>query len=121
MSAANPALPPMAAPRTCPQCHTPLGGGQEWCLECGAATGSRVVRSPSWLIPVAIVTAVVVLCAAALAIALFDVLSGSDDPKTLASNPAPGAPAPAPQPGPVAPVVPTSPTGPTGPAAPTGP
>ncbi|MCW3063876.1 MAG: hypothetical protein JWN32_1048, partial [Solirubrobacterales bacterium] len=37
--------PPRAEPATqCPRCGAELAPGQEWCLECGTAARTRIVR-----------------------------------------------------------------------------
>jgi hypothetical protein len=53
----------------CGACDAPLAADQEWCLECGAAR-TVLRRPPSWRIPVAVVTLVVVLVVLGLLIAL---------------------------------------------------
>ena len=43
---------------------------QDWCLECGAAATTRVVRPPGWRVPLIVGLAVLALLGAALAIAV---------------------------------------------------
>ena len=35
-------------PEACPLCGAPLNPDQDWCLECGAAATTRILRPPSW-------------------------------------------------------------------------
>jgi type IV secretory pathway VirB10-like protein len=113
------ALPP-AAQRTCPQCQSPLTTDQEWCLNCGAAVGARVVRSPNWKLPLAVAALIIVLCGAALAFALVEVFGG-DDSTSLVSNPTTTTTPTTPANVPVGPTTPPADIGPTGASGPTGP
>ena len=85
----------------CPRCAAELRAGQDWCLECGAAARTRLVRATAWRVPVAAVAVVVVLAGAAAAFA-FVRLADTDIPATQATAPAAAPPAtttaPAPSP-----------------------
>jgi hypothetical protein len=74
--------------RACPRCASPLGPGQEWCLNCGAAATTRIAAAPTWRGPLAAMIGVGLLALAALALAFFAL--ADDDP----------APAPTPTPTP---------------------
>ena len=50
----------------CPRCGRPVGGDQAWCLDCGAAARTRLVPTPGWRAPLAIVATLGVLAVAAL-------------------------------------------------------
>ena len=105
-----PPPPPGAAPTTsCANCGAPVGPGQDWCLNCGAAVTTEVAGAAGWRTPIAIVAAVLALAAAALVIAFLE-LSGEAD--KVAAKPAATA-------GPTGATGPTA-TGPTGAFGPTG-
>jgi hypothetical protein len=86
---------------TCPRCGAPLAPEQQWCVECGAAARTRIVRPPSWRGPVALVAVLVALLGAGAAVAFVEATdhgSGQLRPATtpVASTPAPAPAAPAP-------------------------
>ena len=101
----------------CPRCGAPMSEGQDWCLACGAAVSTRIVPRPSWRAPVAVVSAVLLLVAAALALAFLEL---SDDAERTARAPI-ASPTPAVSPVPTASTGPTAATGPSGPSGITGP
>ena len=74
----------------CPNCGASAAPDQMFCLECGERIGLGYRRPPSWRVPAAVATVVVLLAGAAVAVALVQV---SDDADQAAS--APGATAPA--------------------------
>jgi hypothetical protein len=45
----------------CPRCGLPVRGDQEWCLSCGVAARTRLVPTPAWRAPLAIVAVVAAL------------------------------------------------------------
>jgi hypothetical protein len=65
-AATPPAGAPAPAADACPRCGARLEPTQGWCLRCGAAARTRLVPTPGWKVPVALVVAVVVVCLAAL-------------------------------------------------------
>jgi hypothetical protein len=83
----------------CPRCGAAMTEGQEWCLNCGAAVGTRVVAARGWRVPIAIAGAVLALAAIAVAIAIVQL---ADDTGEVAPNqqaaaaPTPVAPTPQP-------------------------
>jgi len=91
---------PVAAPgAACARCGAPLRPEQEWCLNCGAAAGTRIAAPSGWKVPVAIVASVLTLALAALVVAFLAVSDDDDALGTLAqtkTQAAPAAPAPAP-------------------------
>jgi len=68
----------------CGRCGAPMAPEQDWCLECGHAATTRLLRPPSWRLPVAIVLAVMALVGGAVALA---VASLGDDADRVASRP----------------------------------
>lgn len=57
---------------------------QDWCLECGSAVSTRIVRPPGWRLPVVVGLAVLALLGAGVAIAV----SSSSDDADRAAGPA---------------------------------
>jgi septal ring-binding cell division protein DamX len=73
------AAPDTVAPApVCPRCGAELRPDQEWCLNCGAATATRVAAPAGWRAPLAIVGAVLALALAGLVVAFFAVSDDSD-------------------------------------------
>jgi hypothetical protein len=101
----------------CPRCGANLAPDQDWCLECGAAATTRILRPPSWKLAVAIVLGVV---AAVVVVVVIVVNALSGDAGRAAATPAtaPAAAAPA-KPAPAAPTSTkaTTPTTASAPAA----
>jgi hypothetical protein len=98
MSATETPPPPAAPPeepvqRRCPRCAAPLTPQQEWCLNCGADVGARIVTAPGWRGPVALVVGLLAIAAIALVLALVE-LAG--DPEQVTQQPAGQTPAPTP-------------------------
>ena len=54
----------------CRHCGASLAPDQDWCLECGAAATTRILRPPSWKLAAGIVLGVVALVVVAVAIAV---------------------------------------------------
>jgi SPOR domain len=112
----TPSPAPAPEPRTCPRCGAPLVPGQEWCLSCGADTGSELADTPRWRGPIAIAAVLATLIVAGLVLAFLE-LSDGGEPVSRAPTPSPapvepgpgasGSPAPSPTPSPGAEVTPT--------------
>jgi len=86
---------PATAPERCPRCSAPLHREQDWCLQCGAAVHTRLVPTPPWRAPVALVAALVALALVLLAVA-FVALTRDAGPTTTTTTPqTTQAPAPA--------------------------
>ncbi|MDX6675845.1 MAG: hypothetical protein QOH11_3263 [Solirubrobacteraceae bacterium] len=69
----------------CPRCGANLAPDQDWCLECGAAATTRIMRPPSWKLAAAIVLGVVAAVVVAVVIVV-NALSG--DAGRAAATPA---------------------------------
>lgn len=84
---------PLSTDTVCTRCGARLVADQEWCLECGAATGIRIHPAPDWRVPVAIVGAIVLLFAAALVFVLGSLSSSANRSAAaaVAAAPATGA------------------------------
>jgi hypothetical protein len=67
--------------RQCPRCGGGLTDEQEWCLQCGAATGTRVVAARGWRVPIIVASVVLALSAIAVAVAIVTL---SDDAERVA-------------------------------------
>jgi hypothetical protein len=81
---------------TCPRCGAPIAPEQEWCVECGTAARTRIVRPPSWRGPVALVAVLVALVGAGLAVAFVEATDHGSGPLRPATTPVASTPAPAP-------------------------
>jgi hypothetical protein len=107
VSVAPPGAPPDPGTIACPRCATTIGPDQDWCLACGAPARTRLVPTPNWRAPVAVLAVVVLLAGIALALAFVALTNdtepaapvNSQAPPPSATTPAPAAPAqPAPTP-----------------------
>jgi Tfp pilus assembly protein PilV/ribosomal protein L37E len=78
----------------CPRCGASLAADQDWCLECGAAATTRILRPPSWKLAAAIVIGVVAVVVVALAI-VANSLSSDADRAAAVHTRAPAAATPA--------------------------
>lgn len=90
-----------AAQLRCPRCGANLARDQDWCLECGAAATTRILRPPSWKLAVAIVLGVVAAVVVAVVVVV-NALSGDAGRAAATPTTAPAAAAPA-KPAPAAP------------------
>ena len=98
MSVAPPGAPPAPGTIACPRCATVIGPDQDWCLACGAPARTRLVPTPNWRAPVALLAVIATLAGIALAIA-FVALTNDTEPAAPVNSAAPppsatsGAPA----------------------------
>ncbi len=92
--------------RHCPRCGAAMTGAQEWCLNCGAAVGTRVVPAPGWRVPIIVTALLGIVGAIAIAIAILEL---ADDTGEVTQTP-PGAAQVTPTPSAVVPT-PTPETG----------
>ena len=88
MSVAPPGAPPAPGTVACPRCATSIGPDQSWCLECGAPARTRLVPTPNWRAPVAVLAVVVLLAGIALAVA-FVALTNDNEPAAPVNSQAP--------------------------------
>ena len=102
--------PPSPTPveRRCPRCGARLSAEQEWCLECGAAVGTRVAAPRGWRAPIAVVGALLALALIAVVLALVELSRQAEEVTQVAQTPTPTAAPPAPAATPV-PAVPAAP------------
>jgi hypothetical protein len=88
VSIAPPGAPPAPGTIACPRCGAAVGPDQDWCLACGAPARTRLVPTPNWRAPVAVLVAVIVLAGVALAIA-FVALTNDTEPAAPVDSQAP--------------------------------
>jgi RNA polymerase subunit RPABC4/transcription elongation factor Spt4 len=101
VSVAPPGAPPAPGTVACPRCATVIAPEQDWCLACGAPARTRLVPTPNWRAPVAVLVVIVVLACIALAVAFVSLTNdtepaapvNSQAPPPSATSTAPAAPA----------------------------
>ena len=95
MSAVETPPPPTPVERRCPRCGARLSAEQEWCLECGAAVGTRVAGPRGWRASVAVVGVLLALALIAVILALVELSRPAEQIQEVAQTPAPTAAPPA--------------------------
>jgi hypothetical protein len=113
VSVAPPGAPPAPGTIACPRCATAVGPDQDWCLACGAPARTRLVPTPNWRAPVAVLATVILLAGIALAIA-FVALTNDTEPAAPVDSQAPPPSATTTQPPASAQPAPTTQATPTG-------
>jgi hypothetical protein len=88
MSIAPPGAPYVPGSIPCPRCAATVGPDQEWCLACGAPARTRLVPTPNWRAPVAVLAIVATLAGIALALA-FVSLTNDTEPAAPVNSQAP--------------------------------
>jgi len=88
VSVAPPGAPPAPGTIACPRCATVIGPDQDWCLACGAPARTRLVPTPNWRAPVALLALIATLAGIALAIA-FVALTNDTEPAAPVNSQAP--------------------------------
>jgi hypothetical protein len=109
VNVAPPGAPPAPGTIACPRCATAVGPDQDWCLACGAPARTRLVPTPNWRAPVAVLATVILLAGVALAIA-FVALTNDTEPAAPVDSQAPPPSATTTQPPASAQPTPTQPT-----------
>src|SRR5215213_4202828 len=107
-------LPEGPPERRCPRCGSTLAPEQEWCLACGAATGTEVVEARGWRVPLYLGGALVALAIIGVIIAI--VALSDQKQEQPVGTPSPAASVP---PGATVSPIPSSSAIPTIPATPT--
>ena len=72
MSSVETPPPPTPVERRCPRCDARLSAEQEWCLECGAAVGTRIAEPRGWRASLAIVGVLLALALIAVVLAIVE-------------------------------------------------
>jgi hypothetical protein len=88
VSVAPPGAPPAPGTISCPRCATTIGPDQSWCLACGAPARTRLVPTPNWRAPVAVLALIAVTAGIALAVA-FVALTNDTEPAAPVNSQAP--------------------------------
>jgi hypothetical protein len=88
VSVAPPGAPPAPGTIACPRCATTIGPDQSWCLACGAPARTRLVPTPNWRAPVAVLALIAALAGIALAVA-FVALTNDTEPAAPVNSQAP--------------------------------
>ena len=84
-----PTPPPTPVERRCPRCGARLSAEQEWCLECGAAVGTRVAEPRGWRTSVAVVGVLLALALIAVVLAIFELSRDAEGVQEVAVTPTP--------------------------------
>jgi len=98
VSATETPTPPTRVERRCPRCGAQLSAEQEWCLDCGAAVGTRIAEPRGWRAPVAVVGTLVALAVLALVLAIVELAGPSEQITAIPQTPTPAPPAATPAP-----------------------
>jgi hypothetical protein len=81
--------PPTPVERRCPRCGAQLSAEQEWCLECGAAVGTRVAEPRGWRAPLAVIGVLLALALLAVVLAIFELSRDAEGVQEVAATPTP--------------------------------
>ena len=76
-------LPEQPRQRHCPRCGAAMTDAQEWCLNCGAAVGTRIVPAPGWRVPIIVTALLAIVGVLAIAIAIIEL---ADDTGEVTAN-----------------------------------
>ena len=106
MSTVEAPPPPASVERRCARCGARLSAEQEWCLECGAAVGTRVAAPRGWRAPLAILGVLLALALLAVILALVELAGPAEQVTEVAQTPAPTAAPPPPAATPAPPATP---------------
>jgi hypothetical protein len=82
----------------CPRCGANLAPDQDWCLECGAAATTRILRPPSWKLAAGIVLGAVAAVVVVVAIVLNALSDDANHAAASRANAPAAAPVPTPAP-----------------------
>ena len=96
MSSVETPPPPTPVERRCPRCDARLSAEQEWCLECGAAVGTRIAEPRGWRASLAIVGVLLALALIAVVLAIAELSRDAEGVQEVAGTPTPAAASAAP-------------------------
>ena len=102
MSSVETPPPPTPVERRCPRCGAQLSAEQEWCLDCGAAVGTRIAEPRGWRASVAVVGVLLALALIAVVLAIVELSRDAEGVQEVAATPTPTAtvtPTPSAEPG----------------------
>lgn len=94
MSSVETPPPPTPVERRCPRCDARLSAEQEWCLECGAAVGTRIAEPRGWRASLAIVGVLLALALIAVVLAIAELSRDAEGVQEVAGTPTPAAATP---------------------------
>lgn len=97
MSSVETPPPPTTVERHCPRCDARLSAEQEWCLNCGAAVGTRIAGPRGWRASVAIVGVLLALALIAVVLAIVELSRDAEGVQEVAGTPTPAASAAPPE------------------------
>jgi len=89
--------PPTPVERRCPRCDARLSAEQEWCLECGAAVGTRIAGPRGWRASVAVVGVLLALALLAVILAIVELAGPAEGVTEVAQTPTPAVTAAPPE------------------------
>jgi hypothetical protein len=75
--------------RRCPRCGAQLSAEQEWCLDCGAAVGTRIAEPRGWRASVAVVGVLLALALIAVVLAVVELARDAEGVQEVAATPTP--------------------------------
>jgi hypothetical protein len=81
--------PPTTVERRCPRCEAPLSAEQEWCLNCGAAVGTRIAEPRGWRAPLAVIGVLLALALIAVVLAIVELARDAEGVQEVAATPTP--------------------------------
>ena len=90
MSSVETPPPPTPVERRCPRCDARLSAEQEWCLECGAAVGTRIAEPRGWRVSLAVVGVLLALALIAVVLAIAELSRDAEGVQEVAGTPDPG-------------------------------
>ena len=96
MSSVETPPPPTPVERRCPRCDARLSAEQEWCLECGAAVGTRIAEPRGWRASLAVVGVLLALALIAVVLAIVELSRDAEGVQEVARTPTPAAATPPP-------------------------
>lgn len=95
MSATETPTPPPPVERRCPRCGAHLSAEQEWCLDCGAAVGTRIAEPRGWRAPLIVVGTLLGIALIALILVIVELSQPAEKVVAVPQTPTPGASPPA--------------------------
>ena len=81
--------PPTPVERRCPRCDARLSAEQEWCLECGAAVGTRIAEPRGWRASLAVVGVLLALALLAVILAIVELAGPAETVTAVPQTPTP--------------------------------
>jgi cell division septation protein DedD len=113
VSATETPPPPTSVERRCPRCGAHLSAEQEWCLDCGAAVGTRIAEPRGWRVPIAVVATLLALAVIAAILAIVELAGPAEQVTEVPQTPTPAPAAPTPTASPTTSPAPTGTPSPT--------